>query len=284
MPHPDATSTPADTIAPRRATPARLRLGCVSYLNARPLIDGLESDEAVALHRDVPARLLADLEAGRVDAALCPVVDYHRATVPLVILPQAGGIGSRGETLTVRLFSRVPLESLTRVHVDVESHTSVALLAVLFRERYGRALELVPLEPGDDEPGAVLLIGDKVVTDAPARSRYPHQLDLGEAWHERTGLPFVFAVWMTRADAAVDGLAERLAARRAVNAARIEAIARVHGPAHGWPVELATRYLGQIMRYDVGAVELTAMRRFSELAAVAGLIDTARPLRIWGEK
>ena len=281
-PHTSRAVTPS---APH--APPRLRLGCVSYLNARPLIDGLGAGDGIELRADVPARLLADLEAGRVDAALCPVIDYHRAGVELAILPAAGGIGSRGRTLTVRLFSRVEVAELTRVHVDVESHTSVALLAVLFRQRLGREVELVELTPqGEPEAEAMLLIGDKVVTDAPPEADYPHQLDLGQAWHELTGLPFVFAVWMARVDApgaGVAGLAARLAARRRANAHRIEAIARAHGPTHGWPIDLATRYLGQIMRYEVGEEELAAMHRFADLAAEAGLIERARPWRVWSE-
>jgi chorismate dehydratase len=99
-------------------------------------------------------------------------------------------------------------------------------------------------------PETVLLIGDKVVTDAPPESRYPYQLDLGEAWKKLTGLPFVYAVWMCRGDR-VGRRGVRAAAaaldrqrRHNANAAgldRGEACAE-----HRWPVELGGKYLGSI--------------------------------------
>jgi len=182
-----------------------LRLGCVSYLNAKPLIDGLESTGA-AVRYDVPGRLLAMLEAGEVDIALCPIIDYFRARAPLRLVP-AGGIGCAGPTLTVRLFSRVPIGEVSAVHGDSDSHTSIALLRVLMAERFGQAVRIIPYhanQPGGatsdappaaeaeaanarttdatdspDSPEAVLLIGDKVVTAAPDARRYPFTLDLG---------------------------------------------------------------------------------------------------------
>jgi len=238
---------------------------------------------------DVPARLLADLEAGEVDIALCPVIDYHRAARLLSIVP-AGGIGCDGPTLTVRLFSRVPIERITTVHADSDSHTSVALMRVVLAELHGLHPSLVSFHAREhvaehritETPETMLLIGDKVVTDSPLAVTYPYQLDLGEAWHELTGLPFVFAVWMAERGAALGDVPERLASIRQSNARRIEVLVDRHAARHGWPRELAGEYLGRILRYDVGARELEAIQRFGELAAKHGLIQEARPLCVWG--
>src|SRR4051812_26814768 len=86
------------------------RIGSVSYLNARPLIYGLDGRADVALTLDVPSRLLDGLREDRFDVALLPVIDYQRIE-GLRIVP-AGGIGSDGQTLTVRIFSRVPVEEI----------------------------------------------------------------------------------------------------------------------------------------------------------------------------
>lgn len=268
-------------------TQAVRRIGCVSYLNARPLIEGLDDGDEPTVRFDVPARLLSDLESGEVDIALCPVIDYHRSHVPLVIVP-AGGIGCAGTTLTVRLFSRVPLERVRQVYVDSESHTSVVLLRVLLAERYGLRPELVTYHAREqvaghrltDPPETMLLIGDKVVTDSPRAIEYPHQLDLGQAWHEMTGLPFVFAVWMTRQGVSLGDLPQRLIAQRRANCRRITAIADRDAPRHGWPRDLARQYLGQILRYAVDERELEAIARFSALAAAHRLIDENRPLEV----
>ena len=132
----------------------------------------------------------------------------------------------------------------------------------------------LPAAGDANEPGvARLLIGDKVVTDAPSDDDYPHQLDLGGAWHDLTGRPFVFAVWLARADAELGDLPDRLAALVDRNLDRIDAIAAAYAPAHGWSPELATEYLGRILRYRVGEPELDAIRQFAERAARLGLTD-----------
>ena len=274
------------------ATGSRLRrIGCVSYLNAKPLIEGLVEEAAgpaeLQVRYDVPARLLADLEAGEVNLALCPVIDYFRAARPLTIVP-AGGIGCAGPTLTVRLFSRVPIERITTIHADTDSHTSVALLRVLLAELHDHRPELIDYHAREhvaghrltDPPEAMLLIGDKVVTDSPLAVTYPHQLDLGEAWHRLTGLPFVFAVWMAPRGIDLGDLPQRLVAQRQRNSTRIEAIVDRYAERHGWPRDLALEYLKNVLRFPVGEHELDAIRHFSDLAARHGLIDQPRPLMV----
>jgi chorismate dehydratase len=247
----------------------------VSFINAKPLIEGLGAPICEVAF-DVPSRLLEDLQTGEVDVALCPVVDYFQSQIPLEIVP-VGGIGCEGPTLTVRVFSQVPLADIRVVHCDTDSHTSVMLMRVLLARRFGQRPEPAKL------PQAMLLIGDKVVTDSPAAVRYPHQLDLGEAWLELTGLPFVFAVWMTRAGTALGELPRQLEAQRRVNAGRIRQIADRYAAAHGWPVDLAERYLGSLLRYGIRPRELEAIRRFAAMAHELGFLPEARPLRIHGQ-
>lgn len=279
------------------ATPHRV--GCVSYLNAKPLIEGIDeiqtptddtdapSGRPVQVRYDVPARLLADLESGEVAVALCPVIDYFRAARPLAIVP-VGGIGCDGRTLTVRLFSRVPIDRIDAIHADTDSHTSVALLRVLLAEMQGRKPELIDYHAREhvaghrlaEAPEAMLLIGDKVVTDSPLAAAYPHQLDLGEAWQQLTGLPFVFAVWMAQRGRDLADLPRRLEMQREHNRMRLETIVDRHAARHGWPRELAMEYLRDILRFAVGERELAAIRHFADLAARHGLIHQATPLHV----
>src|SRR5215208_6237345 len=181
----------------RSGPPAgRFRVASVSYLNARPLIHGLENDPRIELALEVPSKLINRLRDGSADVALLPVIDYQRLD-GLTILPP-GGIGSDGPTLTVRIFSRVPIEQVRSLACDPDSHTSVALARILLARRHNLRPEFCDLaRAGDNDPHqARLLIGDKVVCDEPAG--FPHQLDLGAEWKAMTGLPFVFAVWMAR--------------------------------------------------------------------------------------
>ncbi len=262
---------------------ARLRVGSVSFLNARPLVDGLDDDSRIDLREAVPSRLLDALVADEVDLALCPTIDFQTSPVPLQIVP-VGGIGCDGPTLTVRLFSKVPVERVRRVHSDPNSHSSDALMRALLARVTGRRPDVHVLDPDDPaEPEAMLLIGDRVARAAPGGDRYPHQLDLGEAWRSQTGLPFVFAVWMARADRPLGELPTVLADQRRRNRTRLDAIARREAPARGWDVETARDYLGRLLRYAIGPRELEAMALFWAWARDAGVIDGARPMRIWPE-
>ena len=113
----------------------RFRVASVSFVNARPLICGLEREANVDLQLAVPSALLELLETGRADVALLPIIDYQR-TRDLVLIP-AGGIASDGPTLTVRIFSRVPIPQIRGLACDPDSHTSVALARIILAHRYG---------------------------------------------------------------------------------------------------------------------------------------------------
>ena len=98
------------------------------------------------------------------------------------------------ETLTVRVYSRRPPQQMTTLQVDGDSHTSVVLAQVLWNELYGTGIQVEPLSPGaPSDAEAILLIGDKVVTQRPPG--FDFEIDLGGAWRSLTDLPFVFAVW-----------------------------------------------------------------------------------------
>ncbi len=253
------------------------RLGCVSYLNTKPLIAGLEDDPRFELHFAVPAQLPRMLLEKEVDLALCPVFDLFAANGALEAVP-VGGIASDGETLTVKLFSRVPLAQIRTVAADPDSHTSVNLLRVLWQRRHGLTPALRPITEASDTD-AVLLIGDKVITRAPKATTFPWTLDLGAAWKEATGLPFVFAVWMKRIGEDLGELPALLAQARQSNDARRAAIADRYAPALGWPAgSLARRYLADILRFDIGPREQEAMARFgADLAALDGGGKAAQP-------
>ena len=260
-------------------------VAAVSFLNAQPLIEGLENEPEVKLITDVPSRLLETLIFGRADVALCPVIDFQLSPEELCIVP-VGAIGSDGPTHTVRVFSRTPMEGVRKVHVDGDSHTSMALLQIVFAELFGRDPEICALESSDvngsgDPPETVLLIGDKVVRDVPDPSRYPHQLDLGEAWKELTGIPFVFACWMVRAGHDLGDLPETLARRRELNRHRVNDIVAAHGASSGWPEDLAARYLGEILRYELGARELESIELFWSRCHELDLISQLRPMRLY---
>ena len=279
---------PGDTLTQVARRP--VRLGAVSFVNTLPLIDGLENLADLELHYAVPSTLLDTLLDDEVDLALCSSIDYQRSRTPLVIVP-CGLLGCDGPTLTVRLYCTGPIDRVTEVHCDTDSHTSVALLQILLRELHGIAPELVafdarprgPHDPPRDWPPALLLIGDKVVTDSPPSARYPHQLDLGAAWVELTGLPFVFALWLARRDAdpAVVAVAANVLDRqRRYNRERLDLIIERKARPRGWPVALAASYLKGKLAFEFTDARRRGLELFFDKACEHGLVDGRRPLEI----
>lgn len=253
--------------------PSMIRLGVVSFLNAQPLTAGLESADDCELVHDVPSRLAALLDAGRVDAATVPVVDYLRRRADWSVVSD-GCIASDGPTLTVRVFARRPPELIDVLHADGDSHTSVLLARLIWQERFGRRIEVRPLDAAATaEAEAILLIGDKVVRVD--ESSYEHDLDLGQAWRELTGLPMVFALWASRRDRAHGDLADRLSAARDAGVQQAATIARARAAAHGWPVSLATCYLTRILEYRMTERHRAGIERFDALACRHGLLSGA---------
>jgi chorismate dehydratase len=258
-------------------------IGAVRYLNARPLIDGLEARGDLRVLEEVPSRLASALCGGDTDIALCPVIDYQRAPRELVVVP-VGCIASRGATLTVRVFSRLPFEEVETVWVDTDSHSSIALLQVVFQSRFGRVPSLQPL-PKETPVGGLadtcLLIGDKVVVREPERHVYPFQMDLGKEWRDQTGLPFVFAVWMARSGATLGSVPATLDEQRRRNCRRLSEIVDAHAQERGWPPAIALDYLGSLLEYEVTATHLDAMRLFWRRCLELGVIERLRPLKLY---
>lgn len=265
-------------------------IAAVSYLNTVPLIEGIAKLDRVRLHLTVPADLINLLEDQTVAVALASSIDYQRSHTELALLP-SGVIASDGETLTVRAFSRVPIDQVESVHTDNESHTSVALLRVLMHALHARDVRVTPFRVPhehatvDDWPETVLLIGDKVVTGAPPAALYPYQLDLGDAWKRMTGLPFVYAAWMVRVASLTEnpaGIAMAttlLQRQRLHNRTRLGVLARTHAPRHGWPSDVAERYLTKHLSFDVTERHVAGLTRFYELASEFGVIDGLTPIR-----
>jgi chorismate dehydratase len=268
------------TMVPPVSSAAAHQVGCVSFLNSKPLIDPLLENPSVQVHFAVPSKLLDLVSAGRVSTALMSVVDFQQSPQDLLLVP-AGMIGCDGPTLTVRVFSRVPPRDIRTVHGDTDSHTSVILAQLILRERYGVAAPLVPFPnaaAAAEQPETMLLIGDKVVNAAPDPEVYRHQLDLGEEWKQLTGLPFVFAMWMMRRDMLDRPLAGLLADARRRGAEMTDALVARHAGEKRWPPDLARRYFTEYLRYEVTERARRGLAAFFEAAARHHLLPARRPI------
>jgi chorismate dehydratase len=272
---------PVQSFSRSSPTRATLRIASVSYLNARPLIYGLDDQSDRELLLEVPAKLIDLLREDRADVALLPVIDYQRMD-DLCIVP-SGGIGSDGETLTVRVFSRTPIDRIEALACDTESHTSVALVKIILAEQFGVKPTFVDLRASDAaSQNALLLIGDKVICAAP--ENYEYQLDLGAAWKKLTGLPFVFATWMARRGTDLQDLPQQLERAKRAGLENIDQLIDQYAVPRGWPRELARQYLTKNLAYDIGEEQLRAIRLFHELAHKHRVIEQAKILQIYNQQ
>ena len=259
----------------------RWRLGCVSYLNAKPMVWGLDQAPAIEMKYGVPAGLLGLLQADGCDVALLPAIDYQRDR-DLVMVP-ASCIGADGPVQTVRLFSRVPVNQVTRLYADVESHTSVALCRVVLRGVYGIDPEFVQDQSADVQ--ARLLIGDKVVCQVPVGHSY--QLDLADEWKRWTGLPFVFAVWMAKRGTRLGELPQMLMRAMEQGLLHVDEIVAADAVPRGWPAAVAQEYLTRLLKYSLdlsdNSPQRRALDRFYRLAFELGVTKQCRPIEVYGD-
>jgi chorismate dehydratase len=254
---------------------APIRVGAVSYLNAKPLYYRLtEFATGIALEMDLPSRLADRLAGGELDIALIPSVEYLRgAGQGYEILP-GFAIAARGAVRSVKLFSRVPLERIERLALDDGSRTSQVLARVWLDARHGvRPGRIEPLPMGvpiqESTADAVLLIGDRAMKVPDAG--FHTVVDLAEAWQGLTGLPFVFALWVVRAGVDLGGLPEAMAMSRAEGLAHADVLAATHGPGLGLDVATCYDYLTRVLSYELGEREIAGLDRFARMAAAMGL-------------
>jgi chorismate dehydratase len=243
------------------------RVGCVPYLNARPLVDYLEHPSwqgKVTVVYATPTRLAAALRLGEVDVAM--VSSYEAFVRPDLEFVPGMSISTKGRVMSVRLFSKVPFEDIETLALDEGSLTSSHLVQVLLSELYG-CWPILSDEPPVQEHmlernDACLLIGDPGMG---APSRGLNVLDLGEAWDDLTGLPFVWAGWI--GPVGLDSeLCHLLAESKHWGERRLESLAEKHAELMGWEVAKCVTYLSAIMNFD--------------LTPKHGLLENQYPIRV----
>ncbi|MCI0361615.1 MAG: menaquinone biosynthesis protein [Planctomycetaceae bacterium] len=271
-----------------------MRIGAVSYLNTRPLVYGLQDFARPAgrstapqyeLVFDLPSRLADQLAAGELDVALIPSVEYFQN--PDYTIVSDACIACRGPVRSVKLLSRVPLDSIRTLALDEGSRTSAALVQILLHEQFGRSPALVPF-PIDAAPesiaaDALLMIGDRAMH--PPAGEYIAQWDLGDVWCRWAELPFVFAMWVSRVHERSEmhhnqlaDLAALLSRARDSGVAQVEQIARTEHDRFGLSYDDCLTYLRDHLHFTLGPRELAGLRLFEEYVK---RLELSGPLSLW---
>ncbi len=253
-----------------------VRLGAVSYLNVRPLVDGLDAHPDVTLRFDVPSTCAALLADGTIDLGMVPSITF--ADRPGDRIVPGIAIASDGPVASVALFTRVPIARVRSIALDTSSRTSAMLVRILCARRFGVTPTFAPHAPDLTSmlatADAALVIGDQALF-VDHRALGAEKIDLGEAWTEMTGLPFVWAFWSGRADAAdahTVGVLQQAAAR---GRGRTDEIAAAYCADMPDQIEVAQRYLRDNLRFDLGPRETRALETYYREAAAIGGIRTA---------
>ncbi len=261
-----------------------LRIGCVQYLNSRPLIHCLRPSEGAGsgpgeIYLAHPGTLAAKLREGALDAALVPVFEVLRSPERYRVV-RGVAIASEGPVYSVYVAHTEPLDRLDAVLADPASLTSVHLFQVLAAGTLRRSLPL--LAPGEVPQDAQamrfrgrLLIGNQAIDfrlrNQPEVVRF---WDLGEAWTAWTGLPFVYAVWVLRRELPrAEWVAQAFREAAALGVARVGDIAAGQ---RDYPPELALRYLTQNIRFGLDAAGEAGMERFSSELEQGGHVPRGR--------
>ncbi|MCG8563755.1 MAG: menaquinone biosynthesis protein [Desulfobacterales bacterium] len=188
---------------------SKVKLGKITYINASPVYYGLDEDarrganpEWLEMVPDVPAALNRKILAGEVDISPISAAFYAMHHESLLLVPDFS-ISCHGPVLSVICASRVPLAELDGKNVlfSKESASGASFFKMIFSTQgIQPQFQVGPvgdMDGIDSEVDAVVVIGDDALTQ-PWETRFPHRIDLGQAWLEMTGLPFVFAVWAIR--------------------------------------------------------------------------------------
>ena len=269
----------------------RPRVGCVEYLNARPLIRGWPGQVTL----DNPATLCAQLARGELDVALVSSFEFLRN--PIYRIVDGVSISSRGPVYSVIVAHHGNISEIDEIELDPASETSVNLLRCLLAERglsprLVRNIDFQSVRPAASHSaeskipekisashtgsmpmfrsGARLLIGDQAIRFRQKFGDAYRYWDLGEEWHGLTKLPFVYALWLVRPEVFdPESIADRLRALRDKNLAKIDKLIAEESE---FDHEFCARYYREHLQFNFGEKEKQGLLGFQRLCEKHGLL------------
>ncbi|HPW54337.1 MAG: menaquinone biosynthesis protein [Thermoanaerobaculaceae bacterium] len=250
----------------------------IAYLNARPLLAGLEAGiDAPFSYRfesAEPGTCAQRLASGAVGAALVPVASLP--SLPGVQVHSGLGVACRGAVTSVLLISKVPPERVATLAIHRASRSAVTLARLLLTEKFGVRPHLVTVDPPLANmlanADATVIIGDPAMRVAGQTGLC--ELDLAAAWNDWTGLPFVFAVWAL-SPVAPTTTSDLLVASHAHARAHWEELLTRWAQAHGRTIAEVRTYLEQILHFELNDADRAGMAEFLRRAATADVLPTA---------
>lgn len=243
-----------------------MRIGTVSYTNAYPLIEYLPlvypEAEIISV---VPSKLGKLMKQGDVDIALLSSIELIKnpeySYLPEISISSDGAVGS------VLLFSKIPVHEIKTVALDQSSLTSITLIKILFTEHWKISPDYLsftpPVEKGLEIADAALAIGDAGLV---AEKQYPYCYDLGAEWKSMTGLPFVFALWITQQNVTMEKCLPYFVEAKRLGLENISEISKKCAAALPISEERFQHYFLDNLCYDLKKNQLNGMQLFFDNA------------------
>ncbi len=270
-----------------------LKLGHIVYSNCFPPHAGIVTQKIAfpfKLVEGIPTQLNRLLYEGTVDVSPSSSIEYAMNPGRYILLPDLS-ITSKKKVMSILLESKVPIEELNNkvVALTTASATSVVLLRILLEIRYNVNPGYILYEQGVEDPSersdAMLTIGDLAIQKV-AVSKYPHRYDLGELWHEFTGLPFVFALWQVNERKNIHKELERLydilMESKAYGLAHLKDLAEATTGRFNIPASVLFDYWN-LFSYSFGEEERKGLLTYYGYAAEIGTIEAVSDLRFWSK-
>lgn len=270
-----------------------LTVGQISYLNCVPFFHYLpQLGFAGQLVSGVPSHLNRLLHEGRIDVCPSSSFEYASHWQDYLLLPGLS-ISSRGPVQSVLLFSPCAIEELYGQNIALtgESATSVNLLRILLWEFYNLRDTRLYVPQGNVEEliaqgQPALLIGDRALRGARQFADTCRIYDLGQLWYEQTGLPFVFALWILRREAAEGKQSQVSDFLGQLEKSLRMAFDTLNDLSHSvpeteWfpPIEISKYWL--CMSYGLGREHLEGVKLFFRLCHAHGLLENLPELHFW---
>jgi chorismate dehydratase len=233
------------------------RIGCVKYLNARPLIYRWPGH----VELDHPSSLCQRLARGDIDVALVSSFEFLRNPVYRIV--DDVSISSAGPVYSVIVAHREEIFQAEEIELDPAAETSVNLLRCLLAE-FNLNSRFVPGSTSSIPEGrARLLIGDQAIRFRQTHADEFRFWDLGEQWSRLVDLPFVYALWLIRPEVVdAKSIADRLRTLRDENLSKID---NLISKEQEFDRDFCQRYYKQNLRFSLGEKEKAGLKEFQRL-------------------
>ena len=216
----------------------------------------------IDLQEDIPSICAQKLKYKQVDLALIPVALLPELDTYFIETNYC--IGSNGQVDSVKLFSQVPLNEIKTITLDYQSKSSITLTKVLVKFFWKLNVQFLEARPGFEKEvignNAAVVIGDRTFG---MNGNYPHEFDLAVEWKKMTGLPFVFAAWVSTEKLPENFIREFNAVLKYGVDHTLEAVDSDYN-LQNLSKEKTIEYLTERINYDLDAGKLEALKLFLE--------------------